>query len=148
MFAPALALLLVACATGGKLVTPKLTIVGAGMVSADVFSEQFRIRIHVENPNPHVLPVKTIEYRLFLEGDIFAEGTTQAPILLPANGPTEFDLVVHTRYMVSIGRLMSRIEGTGRRQVQYNFEGTVVIEGPHSAKIKFNEVGVVALSPP
>ena len=140
-----LALLLDGCATGGKLTAPKLTIVGAGMMSPDVFSEQFRVRIHVDNPNDRELPVKSIEYKLFLEGDSFAEGTSTAPFVVPAKGQTEFDMTVKTNFSSSIGRLLSHLAGTTRREIQYNLEGSVAIDGVFG-KIKFNEIGKVDLA--
>ncbi len=138
------ATLLVACITG-KLQAPRLTIVGANMTSADVFAQQFRVRVRVSNPNARALPIKRIDYKLFLEGDSFAEGESQVPFVVPANGEQEFDLAVHTNFVSSIGRLLSRLTGTDRRDIQYNFEGSVVVDLPLSPKIKFSESGMVDL---
>ncbi len=80
------------------------------MVSADVFSQQFRIRLHVQNPNDRALPVKGIEYELFLQGDSFAEGTSAAPFVVPALGEIEFDLTVSTNFVASVGRLLSKMD--------------------------------------
>jgi len=42
--------------------------------------------------------------------------------------------------------LLSHLAGTSRREVQYNFEGTVVVDGGMmSPKIKFAERGMVDL---
>ncbi|HYM35072.1 MAG TPA: LEA type 2 family protein [Steroidobacteraceae bacterium] len=138
-------LLVVACVTT-KLQTPHLAIISASMVSADVFSQKFNVRVHVQNPNARTLPIKKIEYKLFLEGDSFAEGQSDAAFAVPANGETEFDLAVNTNFVSSIGRLLSRLSGTDRREIQYNFEGTVIVDLPFNPKIKFNEVGTVDLS--
>jgi hypothetical protein len=73
-----LAVLLTACVTN-KLQAPHLSLVSASMLSADVFAQQFRVRVHVDNPNARELPIKSIDYKLFLEGDSFAEGASQAP---------------------------------------------------------------------
>ena len=133
------------CATS-RLQAPQLTIVGASMISADVFSQQFRVRVHVHNPNDRTLPIKAIQYNLFLEGDSFADGESAAPFVVPANGEQEFDLAVHTHFVSSIGRLMSRLTGTDRNAVQYNFEGSIIVDMPFSPKIKFNQVGMVDLN--
>jgi LEA14-like dessication related protein len=123
-----------------------MQIIGASMVSADVFSQQFRVRIHVQNPNARDLPIKRIEYKLFLEGDSFAEGESASSFVVPANGETEFDLPINTNFVTSVGRLLSRLAGTDRRQIQYNFEGSVVVGITFSPKIKFSEVGMVDLA--
>ena len=74
-----LGLLLSSCASL-QFESPKLSVVSVGMVSADVFSQQFRIRLHVHNPNTIELPIKGIEYTLFLQGDRFA---LHVELLLP-----------------------------------------------------------------
>jgi LEA14-like dessication related protein len=144
---PALLFVLVftACASWSKLQAPRLTIVSASMTSSDVFSQQFRVRVHVQNPNARELPIKRLEYKLFLEGDSFADGQSDAAFVVPANGETEFDLALNTNFVSSIGRLLSRLTGTDRRDIQYNFEGSVVVDLPFSPKIKFAERGIVNL---
>lgn len=141
----ACALLLAACATT-KFQAPHLTIVGASMTSSDVFSQMFRLRVHVDNPNSTSLPVKMIDYKLFLEGDSFSEGQSTAPFVVPANGMQEFDLAVHTNFMSSIGRLLSHLAGTDRRQIEYAFSGSVVIDAPFSPRLKFEQGGLVDLT--
>jgi LEA14-like dessication related protein len=142
----ALALLsLVGCASGPKLVAPRLTLVSANMVSADVFAQQFRVRLHVENPNDRELPIKSIEYKLFLEGDGFADGTSEASFVVPANGEKEFDLTLETNFVSSIGRLLSRLAGTSRTTIEYSLTGSVVIDKTFSPKLNFAETGTVDL---
>lgn len=131
--------------TPDKLQPPHLTVVSASMTSADVFSQQFRVRIHVANPNTVALPVKSIHYELFLEGDDFAEGDSDAPFSVPANGEQEFDLAVRTHFVSSIGRLLSRLSGSNRAVVQYTLSGHVVIDKTFSPKLKFAENGTVDL---
>ena len=124
---------------------PRLSLVSANMTSADVFSQQFRVRVKAENPNARALPIKGIDYKLFLEGDSFAEGLSAAPFSVPANGEREFDLTMRTNFVSSIGRLLSRLTGTGNRTVQYTFTGSVTVDMPFSPKLKFAESGMVDL---
>jgi LEA14-like dessication related protein len=86
-----LALLMLNACVSTRFEAPRLSIVNVGMVSADVFSQQFRIRLHVQNPNDRELPIKGIEYELFLQGDSFAEGISNQPFVVPALGEAEFD---------------------------------------------------------
>ena len=124
---------------------PDLSLVSVGMVSGDIFSQQFRVRLRVSNPNDLDLPVESIDYHLFLMGDSFAEGESDAPFVVPALGETEFDMMVRTNFVSSIGRLLSRLETTGGRQVQYEFSGTVDIDLPFMGGIPFSDTGVVDL---
>lgn len=124
--------------------TPRLTIVHVAMTSADIFNQQFLVRLHVQNPNDRELPVRGIDYQLFLEGDSFAEGVSNAPFMIPALGETEFDLTVRTNFVSGIGRLLSRLNG--RDQVQYVLEGKVLTDIGMLKKIPFRESGTVSLS--
>jgi LEA14-like dessication related protein len=128
-----------------KLKAPKLSIVNVGMVSADVFNQQFRIRLHVQNPNDRELPIKAIEYELFLQGDSFAEGVSDQPFIVPAQGDAEFDTVVRTNFMSSVGRLLSKLNANEAGMVQYTFVGHVQLTKGMLRKIPFSEQGMVDL---
>lgn len=135
--------LLAGCAGIGNLEAPRLAVVSVGMVSADVFSQQFRIRLHVQNPNDRELPIKGMEYELFLQGDSFAEGISNEPFVVPALGEVEFDTVVRTNFISSIGRLLSK---TDRSKVQYAFVGKVHLSEGFLRTLPFNETGTVDLA--
>src|SRR5690606_33785299 len=53
--------------------TPRLAIVHVAMTSGDIFSQQFLVRMNVQNPNDRELMIRGLDYELFLEGDRFAE---------------------------------------------------------------------------
>lgn len=128
-----------------KLEAPKLSIVNVGMVSADIFSQQFRIRLHVQNPNDRELPIKAIEYELFLQGDSFAEGISDRPFVVPALGEAEFDTVVSTNFMSSVARLLSKLDSNAGGKVQYTFVGKVHLSKGMLRKIPFSDQGMVDL---
>jgi LEA14-like dessication related protein len=140
------AIFLSACsAFAPKLETPRLSIVSAQLVSADIFSQQFAIRVHVANPNDRELPIKGLDYKLFLEGDSFAEGLSNAPFVVPALGETEFDMTLRTNFVSSIGRLLSRLESANKREVRYAISGKVFVDLPMVRAIPFTETGTVNL---
>jgi LEA14-like dessication related protein len=141
----AFAVCLVGCsAFRPKLEVPRLTLVRVAMNSSDVFSQQFLVRVHVQNPNDRELPVTGIDYKLFLEGDSFAEGSTSKPFTVPAQGETEFDMTVRTNFVSGIARLLSRLNG--RTQVQYVVEGKLLTDISMLKKIPFQESGSVSLA--
>jgi LEA14-like dessication related protein len=142
---PVLLSAVVGCSSlGPKIETPRLMIVSVAMTSVDIFSQQFLVRMNVQNPNDRELVVKGIDYQLFLEGDSFAEGVSNAPFVLPALGETEFDLTVRTNFVSSMGRLLSRLNG--RDDVQYLIEGKVFTDLGMIRKIPFRESGTVKLN--
>jgi LEA14-like dessication related protein len=137
---------LAGCATmAPKLEAPRLTVVSIGMVSADIFSQQFRVRLHVQNPNSRSIPIKGIDYELFLEGDSFAEGTASEPFVVPARGENEFDMTAKTNFVSSIGRLLSRMNGRDSSRVGYAIAGKVAIDIPFVKAIPFQDTGSLDL---
>jgi LEA14-like dessication related protein len=129
---------------GPELDPPRLTIVRVAMTSADMFNQQFLVRLHVQNPNERELPVRGIDYKLFLQGDSFAEGVSTKPFVVPALGETEFDMTVRTNFVSGVGRLLSRLNG--RDQVEYVLEGKVLTDLGMIRKIPFQESGTVSLA--
>jgi LEA14-like dessication related protein len=122
----ALVLCLTACSMlGPKIEVPQLTLV------------------RVENPNDRELPIRGIDYELFLEGDSFSEGVSNKPFVVPAKGETEFDMIVRTNFVSGVARLMSRLNG--RQQVQYVIEGKVLTDISMAKKIPFQESGTVSI---
>ena len=137
-----LVLCLAACSTP-KLAVPKLALVSVAMTSADIFNQQFMVRVNVENPNDRELPIAGIDYKLFLEGDSFAEGLSNKPFTVPANGNIDFDMIVRTNFVSGAGRLISRLNG--RDQVQYVVEGKVLTDISGLKRVPFQESGTVSL---
>ncbi len=127
-----------------KIEPPRLAIVHVAMTSADIFNQQFLVRLNVANPNDRDLPVRGIEYQLFLEGDAFAEGSNAKPFTIPALADTEFDLTVRTNFVSGIGRLLSRLNG--RTDVKYVLEGKVHTDLGFVKKVPFTESGTVSLA--
>lgn len=141
-FALVVALLVTAssCSTlRPNLKAPRLALVSVAMTSADIFNQQFLVRINVENPNDRELPIKGLDYKLFLEGDGFAEGMMNKPFTVPANGETDFDMTVRTNFVSGVGRLLSRLNG--RTQVNYAVEGKLLTDIRFLKKIPFSETG-------
>jgi LEA14-like dessication related protein len=140
----ALAIGLAACsAMRPKLAVPKLSLVSVAMTSADIFNQQFMVRVNVQNPNDRELPITGIDYKLFLEGDSFAEGLSNKPFTVPAQGDIDFDMTVRTNFVSGAGRLLSRLNG--RDQVQYVVEGKVLTDISMMKKIPFQESGTVSI---
>ena len=122
----ALCLIGLQLAAAGPRKSPRLTLVSVAMTSADIFNQQFVVKLNVENPNDRELPITGIDYKLFLEGDSFAEGVSNKPFTVPAQGDTDFDMTVRTNFVSGGARLMSRLNG--RNQVQYVVEGKMLTE--------------------
>lgn len=134
-----------ACSTlAPKLEAPRLTVMNVSMTSGDMFNQNFLVHLNVQNPNDRELPIKGIDYKLFLQGDSFAEGVSTAPFVVPALGEKEFDLTVRTNFVSSLGRLLTRLNG--KKSVEYVIEGQVLLSAGMLRKIPFRESGSVDLA--
>ncbi len=144
----ALVLLVVAlqgCSTlRPKLEPIRLMISSVVMTSPDMFNQQFVVRMHVENPNDREIAVQSVDYKLFLQGDGFADGVSNRSFKLPAKGEQDVDLPVRTAFTSSFGRLISRLNGSKR--VEYVIEGTLQTDITLLKKIPFRESGTAELA--
>jgi LEA14-like dessication related protein len=127
-----------------ELEAPRLALISVAMTSADIFNQQFLVRMSVQNPNDRELSIKGLDYKLFLEGDGFAEGTSNKPFVIPAEGETDFTMTVRTNFVSGVGRLLSRLNG--RTKVNYSIEGKLLTDIRFLKKIPFEETGSVDLS--
>lgn len=138
------AALLGACSTlPSNLVAPRVKLVGIQMMSTDMFAQKFRVRVNVDNPNDLELAVKGLEYQILLMGDSFAEGNSTDRFVLPAKGEAEFDMIVTTNFVSSLGRLISRVGGGKLENLDYEISGDVLLEKGMMRKIPFNHRGKV-----
>jgi LEA14-like dessication related protein len=137
-------LAIVSCASLPKdLKSPELEVVRIEMQSSDMFAQRFKIRLHVQNPNDIELPVKGLDFKLFLMGDSFGEGLSEEPFVVPPQGDAEFDMTLTTNFVSSLGRLISRMGGGKLEQVEYEIAGKVMLDKGVMRKLPFNHKGTV-----
>ena len=135
---------LASCSTlGPKFVAPQVSLVGIQIMSADMFAQQFMVRVKVENPNDLEVAVSGLEYEIFLMGDSFAEGASESSFVLPAKGEAEFDMIVKTNFVSSLGRLVSRTGGGKLENVPYQITGKLMLEKGVMRTIPFSHAGTV-----
>jgi len=135
---------LASCSTmGPKLVAPQVSLVGIQIMSADMFAQQFMVRVKVENPNDLEIAVSGLEYEIFLMGDSFAEGASESSFVLPAKGEAEFDMIVKTNFVSSLGRLVSRTNGGKLEDVPYQVTGKLKLEKGLMRTFPFSRAGTV-----
>ena len=113
-----------------------------------MFSQRFKVRVKVQNPNDIEVPVKSIEYTVFLMGDRFGEGTTEQPFVLPAQrrGGVRHD--AHDRLRERLGRLVSRMGGNKLENVEYEVTGKLHLDKGLVRTIPFNHKGLLNVAKP
>jgi LEA14-like dessication related protein len=139
------ALVLAACALAPKLEAPKLSIVGVQIVSADLFTQRLKVRVHVQNPNDRILPVKGLEYTIEVEGEQFASGESAASFEVPALGEAEFDMNVTTNLAGALLKVLARGPNARGQEVSYRLSGKVSLSEGLFRSIPFKQQGTFKL---
>ncbi len=143
----AVALLLLAVTLSGcalfvpKLQTPNLSIVDIEVLRANLMEQQLRVRMRVGNPNDRVLPIQGLSYTVYLGGQEFATGVSDASFVVPALGTAEFNMDVTAN---AAGALFS-ILGQHGQAIDYRMKGRVELSHGWLRSIPFEESGSFTL---
>ncbi len=145
---PALALLGCALALSGcsvfvpKLQTPKLAIVDVEVLRANFLEQQLRVRMRVENPNDRSLPIQGLSYTVYLGGQQFATGVSDASFIVPALGTAEFNMDVTANAAGALFAILNAPHGQG---IRYRMQGRVELTRGWLRSIPFQESGAFTL---
>ncbi len=132
--------LLLGCAYS-HLQQPTLTVVDVNLLKGDIFKQELRVRMRVENPNDVALPVKSITYEVELAGNAFAHGESTGDFIVPAKGGTEFDVNVTANAAAAVLQML----GKSDQGAQYRIFGKVRLSSGMLRNIPFDHTGTLRL---
>jgi LEA14-like dessication related protein len=139
---PFVAVLLSGCALlVPKLETPKLSIVGVELLRSDLWEQQLKVRMRVQNPNDRTLPIKGLSYTLEVDGQEFARGVSGASFVVPALGEAEFDMNVTANMASTLIKLLGRGSQAPGNKVDYRLLGKISLSEGWLRSIPFEERG-------
>ena len=139
----ALALVLSGCTVFvPKLQTPNLSIVDISVVRANFLQQQLRVRMRVENPNDRSLPIQGLSYTVYLRGQQFATGASDASFVVPALGTAEFNMDVTANAAGALFAILEQPRGQG---IDYRMKGRVELSRGWLRSIPFQESGTFTL---
>jgi len=122
-----------------KLEAPELSIVRIDVVKADLFEQQLRVRMGVQNPNDRPLSVRGITYEMEVAGKPFAHGESEKNFEVPALGSSEFDLSVTANAAGALLKLLSG--GKQLETIEYRMVGKVSLASGLIRSIPFEKKG-------
>ena len=125
-----------------KLQTPNLSIVDIEVRKANLLEQQLRVRMRVENPNDRTLPIQGLSYTVYLGGQEFATGASDASFVVPALGTAEFDMDVTANAAGAFFAILSQPRGQG---IDYHMKGRVQLSHGWLRSIPFEESGTFTL---
>ena len=141
-------LLLLAVALSGctlfvpRLETPRLAIVDLQVRKASLIEQQLQVRVRVENPNDRSLPVKGLSYTVYLGGQEFATGVSDASFVVPALGTAEFNMDVTANAAGALFAILGKPRGQG---IDYRMQGRVELTRGWLRSIPFEQTGTFTL---
>ncbi|MGB6451118.1 MAG: LEA type 2 family protein [Steroidobacteraceae bacterium] len=126
-----------------KFEPPRLSVVSIELGRSDLFAQQLKVRMRVENPNDRVLPVEGLSYTLDIAGERAASGVSSASFMVPALGEAEFDMDVTANLAGALLRLLSR--GSHSDQIEYHIVGKVRLSQGLLRSVPFEQSGTFSL---
>ena len=121
-----------------KLETPRLAIVDIQVVKANFLEQRLRVRMRVDNPNDRSLPIQGLSYTVYLSGQEFASGASDASFVVPALGTAEFNMDVTANAAGALFAVFSKPRGQG---VDYRMKGRVELAHGWLRSIPFEQAG-------
>jgi LEA14-like dessication related protein len=120
-----------------KLEKPKLSVVSIQMLRSDLWHQELKLRMRVQNPNDRELPVKGLSYELEVDEQELAHGMSGDSFVVPALGEAEFDMSVSA----NMASVLIKVLGSGNNQVNYRIKGKIALSAGLLRSIAFNEQG-------
>ena len=120
-----------------KLEKPTLSVVRVQMLKSDLWHQELKVRMRVQNPNDRVLPVKGLSYELDVDGQEFAHGMSGDSFVVPALGEAEFDMSVSANMASVLIKLLNK----GSNQIDYHITGKISLSAGLLRSISFNDQG-------
>jgi LEA14-like dessication related protein len=120
-----------------RLEKPTLSVVSVQMLKGDLWHQELKVRLRVQNPNDRALPVKGLTYELDVDDQEFAHGTSGDSFVVPPRGEAEFDLGVSA----NMASLLVKVLGQNEKQVDYRITGKIALSAGLLRSFSFDEHG-------
>jgi LEA14-like dessication related protein len=125
-----------------KLQTPRLSIVDVEVRKASFLEQQLRVRVRVENPNDRSLPVQGLSYTLYIGGQPFATGASDASFVVPSLGTADFNMDVTANAAGALFTILAKPPG---QSIEYQMKGRVQLSRGWLRSIPFEQSGSFVL---
>ncbi|MGH8209324.1 MAG: LEA type 2 family protein [Steroidobacteraceae bacterium] len=125
-----------------RLEAPRLSVVGIEFQKGALWRQKLKVRMHVDNPNDRVLPIKGVTYTLEVNGQEFAHGESAASFVVPALGEAEFDMNMTANMAGTIISLLGHGTDAG---IDYHLAGKISLSEGLLRSVPFDQHGTFKL---
>ncbi|MDA0680022.1 MAG: LEA type 2 family protein [Proteobacteria bacterium] len=133
-----------ACAGTGTLVnSPTVNLTSVELTGVSLRHQTFELGFDVDNPNPFPLPIKVVQYRVFLDDERFAGGETTGSFTVPAHGRDDFVISVDLDFLNTATQFVSLFSRGVPGNVNYELLGSLTVDIPFTKPIPFSSSGVI-----
>ena len=133
------AALLAGCA--GPLQKPEISLAGVELIGIGLVEQRLLLKLRISNPNDVDLPVKALSFDLDLDGQPFAKGASEQPVVVARHAEAQLDVKVVSR----LGDVLKQLRAARENgKLGYRVHGRVELEGARS--VAFDRSGEVPLA--
>ncbi|MFT6301765.1 MAG: LEA14-like dessication related protein [Pseudomonadales bacterium] len=126
-------------------IAPTVTLKSVKPLKLGFSKQELAFQLEVNNPNPYDLPIQTLSFVANLENKEVAQGISNEPVTLPANGNAVVEIIVTARFQRILGQFLS-LNSKNTGNVKYDVKGFVKLTN-WPLKIPFNTEGKVSSKP-
>lgn len=124
---------------------PRLYLLDLRPVEVTLFTQTYRIRLKVQNPNPFALDIDGMAYEIRLNDQPFASGVSDQALDVPRYGTTSLEIDA-LGTLAGIFRQFTELERSRPQKLRYEVEGHLSLRGGPS-RLPFDHKGEISLLP-
>ena len=115
-------LILISGCKVGEINSPKVSITKSTFTSVSLKHGRLDTQLRVSNPNVFKLPIKTVSYKLFLNGKEFIAGETKHSLKISAGASQLVELPLDIEYKKLLGGLADLFKS---KTIQFRLQGEI-----------------------
>jgi len=138
-----------AALAGCSLMTPKFTrpnvsVTRIEMRGGNLLSQDFAVKLNIQNPNDRPLPVHGLHVELSVGGDSIASGVSDRAFVVPAFGASDFDMTIKANLALAMLKLADKMNSQAD-SIAYEVTGGASLDLPFLRDLPFHQSGSFAL---
>ena len=119
---------------------PEVTVANIRLLDGNLLEQRFLLTLRVMNPNTSEIAIEGLTFKVDLNGQPFAKGVGNQPVVIPRLGEAMVDVTATT----GLGGLLRQLKAfKGREKVDYRISGRLVTGS--FGGIDFDQTGEVEL---